>query len=65
MVSKFLIVTKTRRGITKHRVVLDLKRSGVSSKTRATHRVILPRATDVVNDVLELQSTRLDDKEEV
>ncbi len=54
MVSPFLVVTKQRHGQTKHRLVLDLKRSGVSALTRATHRAILPRATDVVTDVLEL-----------
>ncbi len=58
VVSPFLVVTKTRHGQTKHRLVLDLKRSGVSALTRATHRVILPRATGAVTDVLDSLATR-------
>ncbi len=58
MVSKFLVVTKERHGKVKHRLVFDLKRSGVSAAARATHRVVLPRASDVVTDVLEMLATR-------
>ena len=37
---------------TKRRIILDVKESGVSRKTRQTHRVILPRAGDAIRDGL-------------
>jgi hypothetical protein len=43
-----------REGAWKKRVILDLKASSVTACTRATHRVVHPRVSDTVQDVLEL-----------
>ncbi len=52
-VSKFVVVSKRRPdGTTKYRLILDLKASGISARTRKTHRVVLPRVADVVRDSL-------------
>ena len=40
--------------MTKHRLILDFKRSGISARTRKTHRVVLPRVSDAVHDALSL-----------
>ena len=37
---------------------MDLKKSGISGRTKKTHRVTLPRLSDVVRDLLTLLSTR-------
>ena len=39
-------------------IILDLKKSGVSKRTRKTHRVVLPRLSDLVHDLLDLLATR-------
>ena len=57
-VSDLCIVAKTENGITKKRMILDLKASGVSKRTKKTHRVVLPRLSDLVQDVLSLLSTK-------
>ena len=54
IVSKFAVLWKWRDGAWKKRVILDLKASSVTACTRATHRVVLPRVSDAVQDVLEL-----------
>ena len=46
----------------KHRIIWDLRRSGVNSLTRQTERVILPRVEDVANDIMNL--TRSSGKDE-
>ena len=46
----------------KHRIIWDLRRSGVNSLTRHTERVILPRLEDVANDIMNL--TRSSGKDE-
>ena len=55
-VSDFCIVAKTKNGITKKRMILDLK--GVSKRNKKTHRVVLPRLSDLVQDVLSPLSTK-------
>ena len=51
-VSPFHVVVKTKEGRTKRRLILDLKRSGISARTAHTHRVVLPRISDLVRDIL-------------
>ena len=46
----------------KHRIIWDLRRSGVNSLTRQIERVILPRLEDVANDIMNL--TRSSGKDE-
>jgi hypothetical protein len=53
VVSRFGAITKIRNGITKRRIILDVKQSRVKECTRKVHRVPLPRATDVAFDILD------------
>ena len=57
VLSKLGVIRKTRGGITKNRLVVDSKRSRVSSATRKFERTLLPRALDVVHDGLDLMAT--------
>ena len=57
-ISEFCCITKVKNGNTKRRTILDLKKSGVSKRTRKTHRVVLPRLSDPVQDLLDLLATR-------
>ena len=64
VVSKLGCITKvkTLQGgsrVTKHRIILDAKRSLVTASTSRRYKSVLPRATDVVWDALELQSDAL------
>ncbi|CAJ1454754.1 unnamed protein product [Effrenium voratum] len=64
VVSKLGCITKvkTLQGgsrVTKHRIILDEKRSLVTASTSRRYKSVLPRATDVVWDALELQSDAL------
>eukprot|EP00971_Amphidinium_carterae_P113819 2255381-Amphidinium_carterae.1 len=52
VLSRFGVLCKVKDGVTKRRVILDAKQSGITAHTRPTYRVELPRATDVVNSVL-------------
>ena len=61
-VSDFCVVVKEKQGRVKRRLILDLKRSGISKRTRKTHRVVLPRLSDLVSDVLRLLSTRTENQ---
>ena len=61
-VSDFCVVVKEKQGKIKRRLILDLNKSGMSRRTRKTHRVVLPRLSDLVNDVLHLLSTRTENQ---
>eukprot|EP00971_Amphidinium_carterae_P256783 5098471-Amphidinium_carterae.1 len=52
VLSRFGVLRRVKDGVTKRRVILDAKQSGITAHTRPTYRVELPRATDVVNSVL-------------
>ena len=54
VVSPFHVIIKNKNGKVKRRLILDLKRSGISARTRHTHRVVLPRISDAVQDALKL-----------
>jgi len=54
VLSKIGVIAKMRLGKLKKRVVIDAKRSGISSASRKFQRVLLPRATDVIVDILEM-----------
>ena len=47
-VSDFCVVVKEKQGKIKRRLILDIKRSGISRRTRKTHRGVLPRLSDLV-----------------
>ena len=49
-----LITTLRGDGTTKHRLVWDLRRSGVDSLVRQGERFVLPRVSDVIEDLAEL-----------
>ncbi|CAK0821560.1 unnamed protein product, partial [Prorocentrum cordatum] len=52
VISRFAVRVRERHGKIKRRLILDLRQSGVTSCTRQTHRVPLPRGSDAVRDVL-------------
>ncbi len=54
VLSRIGLISKMRLGILKRRIVIDAKRSWVSRSSRKYERVILPRATDVIVDALDL-----------
>ena len=54
VVSELIIITKTSGGITKKRMLVNLKKSGVSRSSRKSERVGLPRALDVIWEALDL-----------
>ena len=49
---------KEKNGNVEKRPILDLERSGTSQRTRKTHRVTLPRHSDLVRDILQLLATK-------
>ena len=63
ILSKFAVLKKVNNGRVKKRIILDLKQSGVTRCTRQTHRVVLPRASDVVHDILRMLSERQGDED--
>ena len=54
VLSRFGQVTMVRFGKLKRRLILDVKQSRVKEGTRKVHRVPLPRATDVVCDIMDM-----------
>jgi hypothetical protein len=53
--SKLALISKQKDdGTWKHRIIWDLLRSGVNSRVHQGERIILPRALDVAQDVLDL-----------
>ena len=54
VVSNLLMLVKNKNGLVKRRTILDAKASGVSRRTRQTHRVVLPRTADALGDALSL-----------
>ena len=57
VLNKLALLSKLKAdGTTKHRLVWDLRRSGVNLAVRQGERVVLPRLSDVVADLRELAS---------
>ena len=55
--NKFACIVKQRMdGSTKRRIIMDSKRSSVTAASKKMYKAILPRATDLVTDVLSLKS---------
>ena len=54
--SKLFVLAQIKGDTTKHRVLLDYKRSNVSTSSAKSERVKLPRAMDTVTDILQLSS---------
>ena len=59
VLSRFGLIVKTKNGKTKRRIILDCKQSGLSKKTRRRFRIVLPRLTDAVRDILILMIEQL------
>ena len=58
ILNRLALVTKVRRdGTLKHRLVWDLRRSGVNSLVRHGERIVIPRVLDVIQDLSDLQGT--------
>ena len=54
VLSKLFVLVQESDGVTKRRVLLDCKKSEVSASSTQPERVKLPRAVDVITDVIEL-----------
>ena len=59
VLSRFGLIIKTKNGRVKRRIILDCKQSGLSMKTRRRFRIVLPRLTDAVRDILILMINKL------
>ena len=60
ILNKLGLVTKIKPGgSVKHRLVWDLRRSGVNALIRPGERILLPRVHDLVEDALELHRTAM------
>ena len=58
ILSKFACITKQRAdGTLKRRIIMDSKRSGVTAASKCQYRAVLPRHTDLMQGVLQLQPT--------
>ena len=58
VLNKFACVMKARLdGTVKRRIIMDSKRSLVTEASRKSYRAVLPRATDLVHDILDLMAT--------
>ena len=57
VINKLGLISKPKPdGTTKHRIVWDMSESGVNSQIIATERIVLPRPSDVVASVTQVQS---------
>ena len=54
VLSRIGVIERIRNGMVRHRIVIDSKRSSVSSATRRLERTLLPRVLDVVYDALDV-----------
>ena len=61
MLNKIGLIIKTRNGVTKARMILDTKESGVKKVASKTQRVTLPRLFDAVLRMLRLLALRTPD----
>ncbi len=52
--SRIGVIAKVKNGALKLRLIHDLKRSGVNSQVSFKERIILPRLSDIVDDILAL-----------
>ena len=52
VISNFHVLKRSKNGKVKRRLIIDLRKSGMTARTKRTHRVVLPRGTDVVRDLL-------------
>ena len=57
VVSRFGQVIKERAGVTKRRLILDARESGVTPCARKNQRIVLPSVNDLVFDALDLLAT--------
>ena len=65
VLNKFACVVKQKPdGSLKHRIIMDSKQSMVTAASRKVYKAVLPRATDLINDVAALIDS-CDAKEEV
>ena len=64
LLSRFGVLSRTKNGRTKKRIILDCKQSGLSKKTRREFKIMLPKLTDLVRDSLILAKD-LQDNEEI
>ena len=57
------LITRVKGGKTKKRIILDLKQSKVSASTHRTHRVVLPRFTDLLQAILDAMAALKSDED--
>ena len=56
VLSKLAMITKTKNGKVKRRLVVDCRRSGLVAASKLDERILLPRVTDAVEEQLDLLS---------
>ena len=62
VLNKLALLSKTKSdGSVKHRLVWDLRRSGVNFAVKQGERIVSPRLSDVVADLREFASTSMDE----
>ena len=62
VLNKLALLSKTKRDVSvKHRMVWDLRRSGVNLAVKQGGRVVFPRLSGVVADLRELAATSRDE----
>jgi len=54
VISDVHVITKVRAGRTKHRIILNCRKAGLTRSSQRAERSILPRVTDAVADVMGL-----------
>eukprot|EP00971_Amphidinium_carterae_P331013 6464345-Amphidinium_carterae.1 len=52
VLSQLRVLTKERNGVKKHRIIFDLKASGVTAASSNMERVLLPRVLDVIHEIM-------------
>ena len=62
IVSKLALITTVKDGVGKHRLMLDRRVSGSNARTKKSERILLPKAWDIIRDVLEMQALCIHDE---
>jgi hypothetical protein len=65
VLSKLGLIKKMRNGKMEKRIILDLKESSVTASSSRSNRVVLPRATDQIQNLLEELDVMYDDGDPV
>ena len=53
-VNRIGVIAKIRAGVEKLRLIHDLRRSGVNQRVKCKERLVLPRISDLMQDILDV-----------